>query len=241
MKLDKESTVSLYMQLMHVIKEQIHNGTYLEGEQIPTEGELSKMYNISRITIRRAIEELCQQGYLKKIQGKGTFVEAPKIYRKLEQDNNISFTEACKLNGCTSSSHVISFQIEKNKGEKTQFLQIGEESFVYHIQRILSADRLPVIFEDIYMEADRFPDFPINHLENGSLTRLLEERYQICRQNKGRSIIEVGIVPEYIAHYLQVDENEPVMLLKNYMYDGDGRPLYLSSEVIVGTRYQISV
>lgn len=43
MKLDKESTVSLYMQLMHVIKEQIHNGTYLEGEQIPTEGELSKM------------------------------------------------------------------------------------------------------------------------------------------------------------------------------------------------------
>lgn len=52
---------------------------------------------------------------------------------------------------------------------------------------------------------------------------------------------EVGIVPEYIAHYLQVDENEPVMLLKNYMYDGDGRPLYLSSEVIVGTRYQISV
>lgn len=214
MKLDKESTVSLYMQLMHVIKEQIHNGTYLEGEQIPTEGELSKMYNISRITIRRAIEELCQQGYLKKIQGKGTFVEAPKIYRKLEQDNNISFTEACKLNGCTSSSHVISFRIEKNKGEKTQFLQIGEESFVYHIQRILSADGLPVIFEDIYMEADRFPDFPIDHLENGSLTRLLEERYQICRQNKGRSIIEVGIVPEYIAHYLQVDENEPVMLLK---------------------------
>ena len=129
------------------------------------------------------------------------------------------------MNGCTSSSHVISFRIEKNKGEKTQFLQIGEESFVYHIQRILSADGLPVIFEDIYMEADRFPDFPIDHLENGSLTRLLEER----------------IVPEYIAHYLQVDENEPVMLLKNYMYDGDGRPLYLSSEVIVGTRYQISV
>lgn len=129
MKLDKESTVSLYIQLMHVIKEQIHNGTYLEGEQIPTEGELSKMYNISRITIRRAIEELCQQGYLKKIQGKGTFVEAPKIYRKLEQDNNISFTEACKLNGCTSSSHVISFRIEKNKGEKTQFLQIRRRKF----------------------------------------------------------------------------------------------------------------
>ena len=45
MKLDKESTVSLYMQLMHVIKEQIHNGTYLEGEQIPTEGKLVQMQN----------------------------------------------------------------------------------------------------------------------------------------------------------------------------------------------------
>ena len=119
MKLDKESTVSLYIQLMHVIKEQIHNGTYLEGEQIPTEGELSKMYNISRITIRRAIEELCQQGYLKKIQGKGTFVEAPKIYRKLEQDNNISFTEAC-----IHRVHMLYlFELKKIKGRKHSFFR----------------------------------------------------------------------------------------------------------------------
>lgn len=241
MRLDKESTVSLYVQLMHVIKEQIHNGTYLEGEQIPTEGELSQMYNVSRITIRRAITELCQQGYLKKIQGKGTFVETPKIYRKLEQDNNISFTEACEINGCKGTSHVLTFRIEKIKGEKAKFLQIGEESFVYHIQRILSADDLPVIFEDIYIDEARFPDFPVEKLENGSLTKLLQEEYHIQRQNKGRSIIEVGTVPDYIAGYLQVDEKEPVMLLKHYMYDGDANPLYLSCEIIVGTRYQISV
>lgn len=55
MKLDKESKVSLYMQLMHVIKEQIHNGTYLEGEQIPTEGELSKMTDYMRSSFKTQI------------------------------------------------------------------------------------------------------------------------------------------------------------------------------------------
>ena len=99
MSLDKKSQLPLYAQLMKEIKDQIRKGTYKEGDQIPTEGELSAAYQVSRITVRRTIEELCSQGFLVKRQGKGTFVEIPKIYRKIENDNNMSFSEACRSNG----------------------------------------------------------------------------------------------------------------------------------------------
>ena len=61
--------------------------------------------------MRRTIEELCSQGFLVKRQGKGTFVEIPKIYRKIENDNNMSFSEACRSNGRKPSSHIISCHI----------------------------------------------------------------------------------------------------------------------------------
>ena len=99
MGLDKNAQLPLYAQLMKEIKEQIQNGMYKPGSKIPTEIELANHYQVSRITVRRTIEELCAQGLLIKRQGKGTFVEAPKIYRKVEKENNLSFSASCHANG----------------------------------------------------------------------------------------------------------------------------------------------
>ena len=82
MSLDKNHSYQLYAQLMKEIKDQIRKGTYKEGDQIPTEGELSTAYQVSRITVRRTIEELCSQGFLVKRQGKGTLWKYPKYIVK---------------------------------------------------------------------------------------------------------------------------------------------------------------
>ena len=63
MKLKKDAEQSLYMQLMFEIKAQIESGYYVAGDKIPTEVELGKIYNVSRITIRKTVEELCKLGY----------------------------------------------------------------------------------------------------------------------------------------------------------------------------------
>ncbi len=241
MDLEKNSKLPLYVQVMKDIKNQIHSGKFKEGDQIPTEGELSKIYGVSRITVRRTIEELCKQGYLIKMQGKGTFVETPKIYRKLEQNNTMSFTEACHVNGRKPSSHVISAEMVPAKKKTADFLGMEENAPILQIQRVLSADDLPVIFETIYLPGVEFAHFPIYKLENGSLTQLLHEEYKVEKAVKGRSIIEVGTVMQDVADYLHIAAGEPVMLMKNYLYDENDAPLYVSYEVIVGTRYQISV
>lgn len=82
MKLDVNAETPLYMQLKEAIKAAIKDGTYPDNEKIPTEIELSEYYDVSRITVRRAVEELCQENYLVKRQGKGTFVKSRKIQRK---------------------------------------------------------------------------------------------------------------------------------------------------------------
>ena len=76
---------------------------------------------MSRITVRRTIEELCAQGVLVKRQGKGTFVEAPRIYRKIENDNNMSFSAACRANGRRPSSHIISCTVSDAENWQNEF------------------------------------------------------------------------------------------------------------------------
>lgn len=241
MVLDKNSQEPLYAQLIRVIKDAIQNGRYKPGDQIPTESELSKMFGVSRITVRKTIEELCAQGYLVKRQGKGTFVEAPKIYRKVEKDNNVSFSESCRANGRKPSSHVISCCTVEAEDWQMEFFRLECSRTLYHIERVLSADELPVIYEHIYFPVDRFPEFQVQKLEDGSMFRLLEEEYHVEGSEKVRSTVEVRSVPQAVAGYLRMNVGGPVMILKSYMSDDGESPLYISYEIIVGSRYSLSI
>ncbi|MEW6739266.1 MAG: GntR family transcriptional regulator, partial [Nitrospirota bacterium] len=71
---DRFTQEKLYIQLMRIFLELINSGNWQLGQQIPTEEDLCKKYNVSKITIRQAINNLVSDGYLIKIQGKGTFV-----------------------------------------------------------------------------------------------------------------------------------------------------------------------
>ena len=106
MNLDRNSTTSLFAQIEANLRRNIENGIYQAGKKMPTEIELMKTYNVSRITIRRAVENLTQEGLLEKKQGKGTFVKEKKITRKIS--HTISFSDACYQSGLTPTSILIS-------------------------------------------------------------------------------------------------------------------------------------
>ena len=90
-QLNEDSLIPLYQQLMEDIKAALTEGKYATDEKIPSESELSELYHVSRITVRRAVEELCSEGYLVKKQGKGTYVSQPKVIRKITQDKDGHF------------------------------------------------------------------------------------------------------------------------------------------------------
>ena len=241
MELDKNPQQPLYMQLMKVIKEQIQSGNYKPGDQIPTEIQLSELYQVSRIMVRRTIEQLCAQGVLVKRQRKGPFVEAPRIYRKIENDITMSFSAACRANGRRPSSHIISCTVSDAENWQNEFLKLADDRKLNHIERVLSADDLPIIYEHIYVPVSRVPDLQVDRLEDGSFTRMLSEEYHVQESEKGRSTVEVRLIPQTIAEYLKMSTGEPVMILTSYINDKDENPLYISYEIIAGGRYRISI
>lgn len=241
MKLEKDSTQPLYVQLMVELKNMFKTGKYGIGDRIPTESELAQMYGVSRITVRKTIEELCNDGYLIKKQGKGTFVQAPKIHRKIEMNKSISFTTACLGSGVTPTSHVLLHQmIEPEKWHK-KFLKLTKGEKILYIKRLRCADTTPIMIEELYFPANRFGSLDINQLENGSLFQILNRDFQMPETPDGSSIIEAATVDQNVAGILKIQPGDPVLIMTDYWTDENHQPVYISVEHIVGSRYRITV
>ena len=77
--LNTQTSVPLYSQLAEQLRQDIYTGRFTQGEKIPSEFELSRLYNVSRSTVRKAISVLVSENLLETTHGKGTFVSSPKI------------------------------------------------------------------------------------------------------------------------------------------------------------------
>ena len=127
----------LYQQIFEEIKSAIEEGVYAPKERIPSEPELAAQYGVSRITVRRAVEDLCAEGYLVKQQGRGTFVSTPHINRRLLQYTVArSFTDVCRDNEMAPGAHVINRLIVPVRSEEAKFFGLDEQALLLYIQRV---------------------------------------------------------------------------------------------------------
>lgn len=146
---DGKAAIPLYQQVIDIIKNEINSGAYKAGAQIPNEFELAESYKVGRVTVRRAIEELVQQGYLTKRQGKGTFVNAPKLKRKIRQKDDVqSFSDACRVNGMEPGARVISRKILPADSTEAQFFGVPVGTDLICVERVRTADDVPVMLEN---------------------------------------------------------------------------------------------
>ena len=89
-EINKKSEVPLYQQLVHSIKKYIEEGILKENDKIPAESEFCITYELSRTTVRQALRTLEKEGYIYKLQGKGSYVSSPKILSlKIKKPNSI--------------------------------------------------------------------------------------------------------------------------------------------------------
>lgn len=106
----KINPTPLYLQLKNKIRRDIRMGTLKPGDKLPSEAQLQKTYNMSRVTVRNAMEELSIEGYIIKVQGKGSFVAQSDMLRL--PAGITSFTDDAKMQGITLKSKVIKFGVE---------------------------------------------------------------------------------------------------------------------------------
>ena len=131
----KNSMVPLYQQLSEKIKQQITDGKLKAGDKLMTEAEFSQHFEVSRITVRKAIELLADDGFVVRKQGIGTFVAEKKLHRVVD-NQIISFTEMSKMDGHVPSTELITVEWVVPDGSIARKLRVDENEKVLRIVRL---------------------------------------------------------------------------------------------------------
>ena len=229
--LQTESSSPLYHQLMQRTRADIERGAYPTGSRIPPEHELEQLYQVSRVTVRRALAELTAEGLLERKQGKGTFVSMPS--GRLQLKSLHSFHDSCRMNGMVPSTDVIHTKETSADSGDAEELSLNTGDRVLEILRVRKADGVPVV-----LEKNRF-SLAYAWLQDQDLTGSL---YGLLR--------EYGVEPKLAVHdvslrfataeeagMLETEQGAPLVCLHEVIYDQRGRPLHNSIQLIRGERF----
>lgn len=235
----KNSPIPIYYQLGETIKELIEKGELKPGDVLPAEREYAEMFQISRMTVRQAFTQLVNEGYLHRIQGKGTFVAERKL--KIEQalQGLTSFTEDMEARGMKPGSQLVSFEIIPATSLIAKQLGIQEYGPVYEIKRIRLADHMPMALETNYISAN-FIKGLTEKIVNQSLYSFIQEQLGM-KISHATQVIESSIASELEAKYLQIQPGAPVMLIQRNTFLKDGTPVELVKSSYRADRYKFMI
>lgn len=232
-QLDLGDAVPLYQQLADTIRSRVANGKYERNAQIPTEALLSQEFGVSRITVRKALEELVEDGLLVRRQGKGTFVASEKAIHN--QYPFTAFNESCRAAGRIPSTKLLSYSIECPTKKQIKFLNISETDKVIKIRRLRIADEIPVILEtDLFLNEFSFlAEEPLTE----SVDLVLRKRNIFSIHGESTTSICFATAEE--SELLNIESETPLLYVYSEIKDQNMRPIQISKQIIRSDLYQL--
>lgn len=195
--------------------EKIDNDEFAVGGMIPSERDLMSMFDVSRITVRKAVEELEQEGYLYKVQGKGTYVKRDQGNQDLISIT--SCTQDVRRLGMTPTRKVLVNMEMKADKKRRRRLELTEGDSVFCLSRIYYADGEPINYTTAYLPSKFVPGIEKHDFAEESLYDVLEKEYQISILRAERTI-EAIIAHGEVSDYLDVMEGVPLLLFECVTY-----------------------
>lgn len=231
--LDHSSSIPLYRQLAGIIREGIESGEYKNDSQIPTETALSQKYNISRITVRKALEELTDEGLLIRKQGKGTFV----CVEQSIQNNYpfMPFGESVRQAGKSPATKLISYSLEIPSRRIANYLGLGNSEHTIVVKRLRYADSTPIILEtDYYLNSF---DFLASEPLTGSNSEIL--RNHNIMPIHGTNSISICYATEEESTLLNIEVDSPLLYVYSEIKDQNQLPIQVSKQIIRSEMYKL--
>lgn len=226
----------LYLQIKHFIEQQISSGHWPVGHQITTELELTKQFNVSRMTVNKAIRDLVAEGKLQRRPRLGTFVCAPdeKAESPLLDIRNIA--EEVAQRGKAYSSKVIK-QVELlADGVIATKLGVMLDTKVFYSEIIHFEDNSPIQYELRWVNEAYAPDYL-----SQDFTTLTPNQYlsQHCPLSAIEHTVEAIVADDKVRSALKLAANEPCLLLNRRTWSQDK---LVSTALLYhpGTRYKLS-
>ncbi|MBM7586226.1 GntR family transcriptional regulator [Bacillus pakistanensis] len=235
--IDKQSPIPIYYQLEKGIKDMIENGHLTQGDTLPSEREYAEMFEVSRMTVRQAINNLVNDGYLTRMRGKGTFVASQKIEQTLK--GLTSFSEDMRARNMEPATEIIDFKKIKAHSEMIDALKVTEGSEVYELKRVRLADQLPMAYETLYISTSLVPGLTME-TAMGSFYQYIEHSVGLRIKNATQTL-EASNARKVEGEILQITEGAPVLLIERTSFLENGIPLEYVKSVYRGDRYKFTI
>lgn len=234
--MEKENMGPKHKQIKEDIVEDILSGVYEPGDMIPKQSDYAEKYHVSRMTVRKAIDDLVRKGILQTEKGKGTFVR--EIAKKAYSYHRLAgFSANVVSSEIRVHSKVVSIRGIKADKSVAKHLQIAKDSDIVLIERLRYSNDCCVSFQKSYFPKERVRgiDFEKENLNENSLYDVLRRKagIEMCYLDERFRAIRAN---QELSGYFNVEEGDPILYVKRIAYDSDNIPIeygknYESSDV----------
>jgi GntR family transcriptional regulator len=238
-KIDFDSPIPYYLQLIEILRDNIRSGVWQPGDQLPAEYTLCETFGLSRSVVRQALGELETEGLLYRRRGKGAFVMEAKIVESLAQ-RLTGFHEDMHDRGHRPVSRVLQQTVIPAPTNVAENLELAPGTPVVLLERLRFVGGEPIVLVSSYLPESLCPGLEFVDFREQSLYAYLESIYGLVIA-RGRRRIEAVAAGERQAELLQVPFGAPLILLDSVSYLEDDRPLEYYRAVHRGDRSQFEV
>jgi len=232
--IDRDSQQKLYVQMYTIIRNKIESKEWASGSQIPTEDELCEMHNVSKATVRMAIAELVRAGYLRKQQGKGTFI-SPSL-----PDTGITMktklTEDMFGKGVTASKEILVRGTKQPPDDVKAHLRTSEDVYYILCKRVVNGE--PAYLEETFIPLHVVPDIDEVEICQMPLYDLVQKR-GVKKISKVIQTIEIAEMTKEAAEILRNNIDSSMLLLHRLLVGTDGSTLAYTRLMGRGRKYKL--
>lgn len=207
------------------------------GEALPAERDLARDLQVARMTLRRAVDTLVEDGRLVRRPGAGTFVAPRRVDQRLSAT---SFSADMRARGMVPGSRTLWARRSAVGTLMASVLEVDKGSAMLHVRRLRTADGAPMAVEDLHVPSDLVPGLTGEDLEGASFYRLLADRYGLTIAAGVQTVEPCLITPEDAA-CLDVEPGQPAFHFERTSRLPDGRVVEYVRSVYRGDLYRIVV
>jgi GntR family transcriptional regulator len=235
-EIERASALPLYAQVKQRLQREIE-AEMKAGDALPTEGDLERRFGVSRITIRRALDELVSEGVIVRQQGRGTFVRQPRIAQELPQ--LISWSEQMRALGYEPGSIHSEVELVEPSSELRSALAMLPGEMLVLVRRLRSTNGEPVCIMSNYLPEKLVPGLDREGLLGDSLYATLAAHGIVPVSAEDR--VEARPASEWEAGMLGVPAWSPLLQVTRVTFDAAGKPLYMSVVANRGDKYTYTI
>lgn len=234
--IERDGKQKLYVQVYDILKASVEQGQWLVSSMIPTEDELCRMYDVSKATIREAIAELVRDGYVRRQQGKGTFVICAEPHRGVAMRTRI--TENLVGSETTFNIEIIATGIMAPTEDIKIYLQTEEDLQYIFTKRLVGGKA--VFIDETYFPCSLFPDISVDDIVHKSIYDLVDGKAG-SKIVKVLQTIEVVRITADKTAILDTEEGSPALQIHRIIVGSDGKPMAYTRLIGSGSKYKMQM